>query len=199
MRTAVYVAVIPENSMLGTVYPPARKAEIDRCSNERVRFEKYYAWKLLELGIIENLGLPMEFVRFTKNEYGKWGADKCFFSISHSEGAVAVAVSDKNIGIDIEAVKRYREGIEQKILTPAEMQVLLGLDGDRAKEYIIRKWSEKESIFKTLDQRGFEPTKIETSWFSVSSQAVELSGKQYILSVCSDELEKINYNLNIKI
>lgn len=199
MKTAVYTAVIDPNTELTDVYPPQRQSEIDRCSNEGVRLEKYTAWKLLEVAVRQSVGLPMETVAFSKNAYGKWSCEDFFFSISHSGGAVAVAVSDKPVGVDIEAVKRYRDGIESKILTRSEGILLGELDTQAAEEYIIRKWSEKESIFKTLDLRGFEPLKIETSLYPVTSRVLEISGKNFILSVCSEDIENIKYFLDTRI
>ena len=72
MKTAVYMAVIDPNTELTDVYPPQRQSEIDRCSNEGVRLEKYTAWKLLEAAVRQSVGLPMETVAFSKNAYGKW-------------------------------------------------------------------------------------------------------------------------------
>ena len=200
MKTAVYTAVIDPNIPLSEVYPPERQAEIDRCLNENSRLEKYAAWRLLETALCEGLGISsVESVCFSKDIYGKWSCDRCFFSITHSGGVVAVAVSDKPVGVDVEVIKRYREGLEAKILTPAEYTALEGLDRRAAEEYIIRKWSEKESIFKTLDRKGFEPLKIETSEYSVTSEVLDILNKRFVLSVCSKDTEEIMYHFNTQI
>ena len=199
MRTAVYVAIIDRDTELSPVYPPQRQADIDRCSNEGVRLEKYTAWRLLELALRQSLGLDFKSLEFLKNSYGKWNTEGAFFSISHSGGAVAVAVSDKPVGVDIEVVERYREGIEHRILTPSESIACKELDAREAEEYIIRKWSEKESIFKTLDIRAFEPLKIETKEYPVKSQVLDMLGKRFVLSVCSQDIDGIEYHLNTQI
>ena len=198
MKTAVFVTVIDPEAEITEVYPPERQAEIERCSNSRVRMEKYTAWRLLEFALRTMRGTSMESLVFSKDQYGKWSTEECFFSISHSGGAVAVAVSDKPVGVDIEAIKRYREGLERMILTPTEAAVSEtgGVDAD---EYIIKKWSEKESIFKTLDKKGFEPLKIETEEYPVVSRRLEMLGKSFVLAVCSEDIDETEYYLNTRI
>lgn len=194
-KAVVYVAQIPEDTEPMPVYPKERQAEIDRCSRLSVKQEKYFAWKLLEYAAERFLKEDFKKLSFTKNERGKWECDKFFFSISHSRGVAAVAVADKNIGVDIEAVRRHHDGMEQRVLTPTERELLWSLEGDRAEEYVIEKWSQKESIFKTLDRPVFEPLKLETSDYSVVSLPVELNGDKFILSVCFAKPENIEYNV----
>ncbi len=192
-KAVVYVAVIPEDTELTPVYPEERQAEIDRCSRLSVKQEKYFAWKLLQYAAENFFGGDFESLSFQKNQRGKWECDKFCFSISHSRGVAAVAVADKSIGVDIEAVRRHHDGMEQRVLTPMERERLWGADSHRAEEYVIEKWSQKESIFKTLDRPVFEPLKLETSDFSVVSRPVELNGDRFILSVCYDDTDKIEY------
>ena len=185
--TAVYVAEINDDVDVYDVYPTERQDEIDRCSCDRVRREKYCVWKLLEYALNDAFGLDIRNVNFYKNENGKWLSDKCFFSLSHTDGAVAVAVSDKNVGVDIEAVRRHREGIEQRILTNSERAEKNALTEEEQIEYIIKCWSKKESIFKTLDLRVFEPNKIESSDHPVNTRIIELGAEKYALSVCTEQ------------
>ena len=199
MKTAVYTAVINPDIQICSVYPPQRQAEIDGCANDGVRLEKYTAWRLLAVSLKQSMGIDIGSLQFSKNSYGKWTADGCFFSISHSGGSVAVAVSDAPVGVDIEMVKRYRVGIEKMILTPAEMKALEGLDRTAAEEYIIEKWSEKESIFKTLGKKGFQPLDIKAADYPTLSRKIEISENKFILSVCSENIKNTEYYLNTKI
>ena len=192
-NTAVYTAIIPDRDVTESVYPPLRQAEIDRCSKEKVKREKYYVWKLLEYAISCEFGEDMKNIRFEKNERGRWLADKLFFSLSHTDKVVAVAVSDSPVGVDIEAVRRHREGLERHILTEGEMAELRGLDADTAWEHIIKRWTQKESIFKLGDRPTFEPTKIETADFSVVTRCMEYKFGKYMLSVCSEDSENLKF------
>lgn len=197
-KAVVYVAPIPEDTELTPVYPEERQAEIERCSRLSVRQEKYFAWKLLERASDDFWGGSFESLSFVKNPRGKWECDKFRFSISHSGGVAAVAVALEEIGVDIEAVRRHHDGMAQRVLTSKERERLWSAESHRAEEYVIEKWSQKESIFKTLDRPVFEPTKLETSDFSVSSRSLVIGNDRFILSVCYGEPDKIEYNIDIR-
>lgn len=194
-KTVVYIAEIPERDEFSPVYPLERQEEIERYSNPKVKREKYFVWKLLEFALSDSFGIDMTELDIKKNENGKWTADKIYFSLSHTGGAVAVAVSNKNVGVDVEAVRRQRAGLEERILTPAELCELAELDGDASAEYVIKRWSQKESIFKTLDRKAFIPTSIAADEFSVRTEKIELSGQTYMLSVCSEYAKNVKFNM----
>ena len=185
----VIVSEIPQNLEFGYVYPPKRADEINKCTNARVRAEKYYAWELLRSSIERFLEKPMENIVFDKTPNGKWVCDECFFSISHSNGIAAVAVSDKIIGVDIECVSRHKDGFDELILSDKELSELSFVSSDERAQYVIEKWTQKESIFKTLDMRAFAPKKIETSKYKVDTRTFVFDNKTYVLSVCHKDTE----------
>ena len=189
-NTAVYTAIIPDRDLTeSAVYPPLRQSELDRCSNERVKREKYYVWKLLEIAIFREFGEQIENIRFEKNEKGKWLSDSLCFSLSHTDRVVAVAVSDRPVGVDVEAVRRHREGLETHILTESERIELCGLDTDSSWEYIIKKWTQKESIFKVYKKGGFLPRETDTHEYNAFTKEWELLGEKYYLSVAGERVE----------
>lgn len=194
-ETAVYVAAIPNTDVIGEVYPPERQADIDRCSNPKVKKEKYFVWKLLEYVIADNFGEKIENISFEKQQNGKWVADKFFFSLSHSDSVVAVAVSGKSVGVDVETIRKHRDGLESYILTEQEMAELCRLDRADSWEYIIKLWTQKESIFKTLDRKTFEPTKIETLNYPVRTEKIELPTGKYMLSVCAECVDDVPFKV----
>lgn len=69
-------------------------------------------------------------------------------SISHSHSYVALAVSDRPIGIDLEAWSPRALRIADKFLTPEEMP-LLGIERERN---AVRLWAAKEAAFKLWDE-----------------------------------------------
>ena len=86
------------------------------------------------------------------NEHGKpffEGRDDLFFSISHCKGAVAVAIDNKEVGVDIEEISRYREGLESYVLNEEEVPRCARNDKLRA-ECFIEIWTQKEAVFKLL-------------------------------------------------
>ena len=71
------------------------------------------------------------------------------FSISHCKAGIAVAVDDKPIGIDIEAVRHADEELIARTMNEAERELvnegMSALERDRA---FIRLWTQKEAVVK---------------------------------------------------
>ena len=140
------------------------------------------AWNLLYRMLTEN-GLPVGTAAFTKE--GKpyfTDADVCF-SISHTKGVCAVAVSDRPVGVDIERRGRtYSPRAIEKALTEKEKAAY---DGD-----FTRIWGRKEAAAKmTGDGIKKYPDDLETSRYSYSEQCIEFGGEEYWLIVCEASAE----------
>ena len=192
-ETVVYAARIPDGEMSDVLYPPERQSEIDRLSNEKVKREKYFVWKLLEHAISETVGEPIENFAFERLPNRKWVSDRLCFSLSHTDGVVAVALSDKSVGVDVESVRAHREGLERSILTEKELKELSLTETDFFWDYIIKRWTQKESIFKAQEQKCFEPTKIEASEHCVKTETLELENERFMLSVCAHDADAAKF------
>lgn len=195
VRTYVFVARIPETCDVCEVYPPERSAEIFACSSERVRREKFFVWRLLERAVFELVGAPLEKLSPRKLESGRWVCNGCFFSLSHSRGVAAVAVSERDVGVDVEEICRRADGIEHRILTDAERAELVRLDAAMREEYIIEKWTQKEALFKRSSESCFKPSMTETDGKDVRTWGVEYDGTRYALSVASEDIENLRINI----
>ena len=72
-----------------------------------------------------------------------------YFSISHCKAGIAVAVDDKPIGIDIEAIRHADEELIARTMNEAERELvnegMSELERDRA---FIRLWTQKEAVVK---------------------------------------------------
>ena len=189
-KNKIYVCIkaIPDELEVKSVYPIERSAEIEKCANSRVQKEKLFAWELLRRTVEEKLNIPFESLKIEKSPAGKWKADGICFSISHSDGAVAVAVGYENLGIDIESVQRHREGIEKQILTENEREYLASVQTDEKCRCVIELWTKKEAYFKLLDEKSFAPKKIETENIESVTRSVVLGNKEYLLSICTDDI-----------
>ena len=69
-----------------------RQKEIESCSNFKVKQEKFYIWKLLEIALKQSLGIDIREVEFRKLDNGKWVCDKCQFSLSHIKAHSSTAI-----------------------------------------------------------------------------------------------------------
>lgn len=182
----VYVAAIPEGVKIGRLSCAEREAEIDSVSNPRVKTEKYCVWKLLEYALERSFGLHADKLSFTKNEAGKWTTDKCFFSLSHCDGAVAVAVSRAAVGVDIEELHSIsRDRFATKILTPDEYALFEKTPCSEQEHFLLERWTGKESMFKRSDKPAFIPRDHDTTIGQLRTERITLSSRIYALSVAT--------------
>ena len=66
-----------------------------------------------------------------------------FFSISHSENVVAVAISEREVGVDVEKLRNVRKGVANRFFTGSEAEYA-GSDAERFFEI----WTKKEAYAK---------------------------------------------------
>ncbi|MBQ7632011.1 MAG: 4'-phosphopantetheinyl transferase superfamily protein [Paludibacteraceae bacterium] len=87
---------------------------------------------------------------FLYNEHGKpYWPDGPFFSISHCQQGIAVAVDDKPIGIDIEAIRHAEESLIERVMNDEERR-LIAKAYTNADRVFTRLWTQKEAILKML-------------------------------------------------
>ena len=195
----VYVTAIPTDARtdLTRIACEQRRAEIEKIKNPRVKAEKLFAWLLLEYAVKADFGCALSSLNPRKTDSGKWVADRIFFSISHSDGIIAVAVSDKPVGVDIqgEVVPRAKNFAE-KVLNERELSELSELtDKDKSKQ-LIELWSKKEALFKLDGDGVFSPKKIDTKSFVSFVQINEAKGTS-ILSVASRDYTSFELSCDV--
>ncbi len=181
-KTFVYVAKIPSRVSLSPVLPVAREREIQACKSERVRTEKYCAWKLLEYALRHAFGLEISELPFTKTEYGKWETVGCRFSLSHSGDLLAAAVSQTSVGVDVQKSTKKLLSASRKFLTEEETAHSQVLSGGERLSYLTEKWTQKESIYKAYGDGSFQPTRIETDEFPTITRRLD---DEYTLSLAT--------------
>ena len=174
------------------LYPSERYSEIQRCKSEKARHEKYLVWKLLERAVEMNYNLKFANLQFTKTTNGKWVCPDLYFSLSHTDGAVCVALSDKAVGVDIEKVKDVKLSFKDKILTEREKEKMDTLPESERGLFLLRAWVKKESIFKMGGGEALLPARIETIDSIAKTQTLSILDKEYVLSVAS-----LNDNIEI--
>lgn len=183
----VYVERFPFSVESEKIFPPARADEIESCSNPDVRSEKYYAWKLLEKALMRSLGLKIEELDIKRTENGKWECPACHFSLSHSGNFVAVAVSRKPVGVDVEKANeaRFTDALAEKITTVRERELLGSMSDKRAALNAL--WTKKEAVFKMLGEKAFQPRNIEVSEYTTATKTIQSEDGWYYVSVASED------------
>lgn len=108
------------------------------------RFCCLRSWLMLD-ELMTNNQRPMADWQY--NQYGKpYLPEGPFFSISHCKEAIAVAIGDLPIGIDIEGIRHADMGLIERTMSTAEQaQIAEATSADRT---FTRLWTQKEAVLK---------------------------------------------------
>ncbi len=170
----VYIAII-EDYKDNTLLP----SYIGDISNERVLREKRAAYGLLKAA-------GVDITKCSKTENGKPIHPDICFSISHCKELCAVAVSEDNVGVDIEAEidddrsKRIRQRILHKNEDPDTEVTLL--------------WTRKEAVFKLKGDKAFIGSEIDTTAYHTLSKTLR-ANSSYTVTVAAEK----DFEINLKI
>ncbi|MBE6728377.1 MAG: 4'-phosphopantetheinyl transferase superfamily protein [Ruminococcaceae bacterium] len=121
--------------------------------------ESLSALCLLRFGIKQAFGDTDYTLSYNQN--GKPFMDKCFISLSHSGGYVACALSDKNIGMDIEVLKDIKKCDTYKFFTEKE-SIYINEDINLLSKRYLEIWTKKEAVLKFYSLRLCDCGKIDT-------------------------------------
>ena len=78
------------------------------------------------------------------------GYPEIHFNLSHTSNAVACALSDVPIGVDVQHVSKVSERVARRVLSSCEFSEYLS--GDSPDDYFCRVWAIKESVLKRTGQ-----------------------------------------------
>ena len=195
----VYYARLVDGAV-ETVYPKERDEEIRAAKNPLQMKEKYSAWKLLGAAIKDSLGKDIGELKFSKSASGKWITDSFNFSLSHSDGIVAVALAKDPVGVDVQLIKAPRAAsFARRVLTDTELKEYESIAEDCRDRYLIAKWSAKEALFKTLSKDLFVPRDYVPTEEDSLTEMISSGGADYALSVAhSGRKVKIKFIEDLK-
>lgn len=163
--------------------PDWRRAEIERVSEPSFKNARAAVTNALSEAMHEFCGKDLIDAGFEKNAFGKPVCRGLYISLSHCSGFAAAAVSDSPIGIDIELPAHISkqgpalERLVKRICSPEEA------DAQTSPEAFLELWTQKEAVFKYLDERLFCPSSINTAAYPLATFYPE-NGDGVILSVC---------------
>ncbi len=125
-----------------------RKAT-EEYSNKKRKYQKIFEY-LIAAYALKSAGferVPL----ITKNRYGKpYFSDiaDLYFNISHSANYLVYALSDTEVGVDIQEMGRLRMNVANRFFHPLEQKVLAELKNDEQLEKFFGYWAVKESFIK---------------------------------------------------
>ena len=188
----VYIAALPTDAPIGTVACPERQAEIDAATNEKVKREKYFVWKLLEYALEHSFGARGKKMIPVKESYGGWSADNMHLSLSHSKGAIAVAVSRDPIGVDIEHLHAHRtDRVADYVMNAAELASFAALPAEQQEQRLLEVWTAKEALFKSKGLERFLPKETDTTTATIKTDCVTVADQPYVWSVATPLMERV--------
>lgn len=177
----IYIGAVEDFSDFNQL-PVYMDEKLKKIKNQRSIAEKKAGYGLLHHAVGNIYDIRKCFLGKTGKPLHK---DFCF-SISHSSGLVAVAVSSSPVGIDIEKCehKNRTDKLIKKILHK----------NDKDKNSLIL-WMVKESAFKFSEtDEFFTPSSIDTEKFNSKTVKFTWTGTEFMLSVVSDDITDVNYH-----
>ena len=141
------------------------------------------AYQLLKQGLREVYGITENPV-FEYNEHGKpsiVGHPEIFFNLSHCKFAAVCAISDQPIGIDVESIREFKEGLVRYTMNNDEVREIESASDPAAT--FIRLWTMKEATMKLIGTgiSNDMKTVIDTSLY----QYTTIDKQRYTYTVCA--------------
>ena len=106
------------------------------------------------------------------------------FNLSHCRQAIACALSENPVGVDVESIGRYSESLARHVLSPDEFALVSSAPDPQIP--FTRLWTQKEAVVK-LTGRGIDDDlpNLLYKYNNVSLHTEEHLDKGYILSVAT--------------
>lgn len=145
------------------------------------------AYRLLEAVLSDVFCVEAGTLSMEKRAGGKpyFKDSDIFFNISHCHDLAVCAVSRRcDVGVDVEAVKSYRENTAKRIMSDVEYEYFLsGEDKDKT---FFQMWTYKESVLKLTGEgirRDLKETdSIMDDRYRVEQFGLKIEGTEYIIS-----------------
>lgn len=114
-----------------------------------------YAWHILE-NILKDYSIELNKDKIIYNSNGKpyLKEEQIYFNIAHSNDLVAIAVSDSEVGIDIEQIDNLSYMLENKIYEKwLDQRSIKDMLKEKNKlQYLTKEWVIRESLIKLFGE-----------------------------------------------
>ncbi|MGN0348104.1 MAG: 4'-phosphopantetheinyl transferase family protein [Roseburia sp.] len=191
--TPLYAERIFGKSLL--LLPELRRKKIERYRHLEDRCRSLGAGLLLEEGLRRRGFTLLDGVRDCKKiaivegEHGKpyfSGCRELFFNMSHAGNYAVAAFSEKEIGVDIECLGRYRESIVRRFFCEDEKAYLDAAED--TEQAFLEIWTKKESYIKALGRGISLPLDSFSSLESRPPIRTWSKPEGYCISACGSEV-----------
>lgn len=137
-----------ELKMILLLIPAWRREEALRFKHRQGQLECALSYMMLCQCISVNYGFDCQ-PHFVIGEHGKPTLKEypdIHFNISHCKKAIAVAVNDSPIGIDVECIGRENDSLARYVLNDDELRQMEASEDPSA--LFAKYWTQKEAVFK---------------------------------------------------
>lgn len=171
--------------------PPAQQKTLAKKTPE-ARSLSLCAYLLLRVQLCAQTGLHNTALAFQQGRHGKpYLAQGPCFSLSHTAGAVAVALSAQPVGVDIERVRPAPWRVAERCFQPEEQSYAMEYK-EQADRGFFTVWTRKEACMKR-DGRGLAMSMrtvntLQPPWVDC---LITLGCGPYILSCCCEGSEAV--------
>lgn len=184
----VYAAAFDKTVEVTNVYPSARNDYISAASDPDLKRSRFAVWRLLERALHEKFGFFVADLDIVFDASGKWYSanGKACFSLSHSGDMIAVAVSDKPVGVDIQLADSFlqkNDAFARRILNETELTGYFAAPVESRALFLAEHWAAKECVFKLNGGGAFIPAKINTDLANVEIRLLEYGNHRYVAAV----------------
>lgn len=162
-----------------------RLEKIKKSTNQLFIKEQLGSNLLLNDILENNYFKDINLLEYIYNESGKpYLKDKnLYFSLSHSNGIVALTVSKEEIGLDIELIKPVKDSVAKRIMNDREYNIYSSLDKNKKITYFYEVWTSKEAYVKKLGTTiSLNPSNIEIDE-DILIKRIIIDNNEYMLAV----------------
>lgn len=161
----------------------SRREKALRFKHEQGQRECVLAYLLLKRALKEVYGMDGD-PEMVEQEGGKpllKDYPEIHFNLSHCKSAVACAIGDEPVGVDVERVRKYDDSLARHVLNGKELEEVEASD-DKARAF-IRLWTMKEAVLKLTGEGIRSDLKTVLSRENVRFDVTE--GEDYVCTVAT--------------
>ncbi len=192
MENLYYIRIddtINQNTLnyLLTFVSKEKKEQINRYYFNVDKKLSLYADLIVRVIACKTFGLTNKDIDFFKSEYGKPSLNNYLnfhYNVSHTRNAIAVVVSDSQVGVDIEKIREPEFKIVNRFFTQPEIEFIDNTVAESKKRFYIV-WTKKEAYIKYIGKGLYIPLNSFNVFDETISKKMQTIVKDnYVISIC---------------
>lgn len=162
--------------------------------------QSLYGKLLIQMIVYRRFGIDPENQQYLRGNYGKPylnNLDGFYFNISHSASVLAIAISNQQIGIDIEQIDCADDGITKHFFSIGEQEFITCVAKGQKNKRFYQIWTAKEAYIKYCGT-GLN---MSLSSFSVLEEPISNYiesyqwNNEYVFSICKKHRQNTNFSI----